>query len=432
MAVLAQTQTVTAAAASLGMSRNHFQTILHRVIEAIIDAMTPKPAGRPAKPPREAALEAELARVKAELATLQVHTTMMQRMMGALTSMVSGPAPSPRSRGRSKKTKPNEDPEPATTIREAVIAMREAKVPRQLCASVLGVSVATLGRRLQPPTRSPREARRRHDEAACQRAREIVRATHGLVGAQSLGKRCGLPRRTAAVIKQRELREMELERKARCASVTVAVPGIVRGFDAMHVTCAEGKAYWLVAADAAVPYRTSITTVPAYDADHVIAALIDDFERHGPPLVLRLDRIACQRTPEVHDLLTRYQVLPLHGPPRHPYYYGQLERQNREHRAWLRPLGTVTHAALHHAAEAMTTALNALWARPTLDWCTAEEAWQRRPAVDVDRMELRAEVARRSSALTTSGLERLAAQRIATETALIKRGLLTVNLGGSR
>lgn len=28
-----------------------------------------------------------------------------------------------------------------------------------------------------------------------------------------------------------------------------------------------------------------------------------------------------------------YAVLVLHGPPHHPRFYGQLERQNREHRA---------------------------------------------------------------------------------------------------
>ena len=432
MSVLSQTQTVTAAAESLDMSRNHFQTILHRVLESMIDAMTPKPAGRPAKPEREAALEAELEQVKAELSALQAHAAMMKRMMGALTSIVSGPTPSPRSRSRSKKTKPSEDPEPATTICQAVMAMREAKVPRKLCASVLGVSPATIGRRLQPTTQGSRETRRRHDETACQRVREIVRATHGLVGAQSLGKRCGLPRRTAAVIKNRELREMELERKARCATVSVSGPGIIRGFDAMHMPCTEGKSYWLVAADAAIPYRTSIATVPVYDAEHVIAALIADFERHGAPLVLRLDRIACQRTPEVLDTLTRYQVLPLHGPPRHPYYYGQLERQNREHRAWQQPLGPLTHAELRDAAEAMRTALNALWARPTLEWCTAEEAWRQRPTVDIDRTELRSEVHKRTSALVTSGLDLLVAQRMATEAALINRGLLTITPGGQR
>ncbi len=65
------------------------------------------------------------------------------------------------------------------------------------------------------------------------------------------------------MIKKRELREMELERKARCGTVSVAVPGIVRGFDAMHVVSTEGKAYWLVAADASIPHRTSIATVRA-------------------------------------------------------------------------------------------------------------------------------------------------------------------------
>jgi transposase InsO family protein len=167
--------------------------------------------------------------------------------------------------------------------------------------------------------------------------------------------------------------------------------------------------------------------VCAYDAEQVIAALIADFERHGAPLVLRLDRIACQRTPEVHQMLTRYEVLPLHGPPRHPYYYGQLERQNREHRAWQEPLGPITHAELCTAAHDMRTALNALWARPTLNWCTAEEAWLQRPTVDIDRAELRVEVNSCTSNLIGSGLEMLSAQRVATEQALIRRGLLTIN-----
>ncbi len=189
MSVLAQTQTVTAAAASLDMSRNHFQTILHRVIEAIIEAMTPKPARRPAKPAREAELEAELARVKAELTALKTHSEMINRMMGALTSIASGREPSPRSRGRSKKTKPSEDPEPATTVHQTVTTMRDAKVPRTMCARLLGVSLATVGRMLRQPQPVARMRNRWSDDRACQRVRDIVRATHGLVGAASLGKR---------------------------------------------------------------------------------------------------------------------------------------------------------------------------------------------------------------------------------------------------
>lgn len=432
MSVLAGTQTVTAAAASVDMSRNHFQTILHRVIEAIIDTITPKPAGRPAKPAREAELEAKNQQLTKELEALQAHSAAIQRMMGALTSIASGRPPSPRSRKRSSKTK-SEDPEPATTIRQAVIAMREAQVPRKLAAVVLGVSLATVDRRRHATPRPATRARRPGpNEAVCRRVREIVRATRGLVGARSLGRRCGLPRRAAAAIKECELRAMERERKATCCRVLVGAPGIIRGFDAMHVACREAKAYWLIAADAAVPYRTSIATVPVYDAAHVIAALIADFDRHGPPLVLRIDRIACQRTPEVHAMLARYQVLPLHGPPRHPYYYGQLERQNREHRAWFGVSPCATLDDLGVAGEAMRTALNALWARSTLNWCTAEEAWLRRPAVDIDRAELRHDVERRARGLVAAGFEHLSAQRTAIETALIERGLLTINQGDAR
>ena len=173
-------------------------------------------------------------------------------------------------------------------------------------------------------------------------------------------------------------------------------------------------------------------TAPAYDAEHVIAALVADFEKHGVPLVLRMDRIACQRTPDVVDCLSRCGVLVLHGPPRHPYYYGQLERQNREHRAWHEALGDLTRAELAAAARDMTTALNTLWARPTLDWCTAEEAWQRRPSINVDRQELRQDVERRTSGLVTAGIEPLHASRIAIEAALTQRGLLNVNQGGWR
>jgi transposase InsO family protein len=307
--------------------------------------------------------------------------------------------------------------------------MREQGATTQLCSLVLGVSPSTV-RRCKRTTPQPSKPERTRDPAACQQVRSIVRATHGLVGAHNLGRMSGLPRRVCADLKRHEMRELEAERKARCAAVSIASPGIVRGFDAMHVDCSEGKAYWLVAADAAVPYRTSILTVPAYDADHVIAALVADFETHGAPLVIRLDRIACQRTPEVYTMLARYQVLPLHGPPRHPYYYGQLERQNREHRAWYALLGRVPRTELAERAEAMRTSLNALWPRSTLGGCTAEEAWRARESIHVDRRELITEVQRKASGLVTAGIEPLHAQRIAIESALTRRGLLTINQGG--
>jgi transposase InsO family protein len=426
LAVLSQRQTVSAAARNLGLARNHFQTILHRVLGAMIVELMPKPAGRPAKPEREAALETEIQRLREENEALTIHTEMIERMMNVVGGIASGKTPLPRSRGKKTKT---EDPERASPLQTVVTTMRSEKADVKLCSRLLGVSEATVRRYARPQAPQPRRARA-VDASACRRVRELVRSTHGLVGAAGLGQMCSLPRRICADIKRRELREMELERKARCATVTITSPGIVRGFDAMHVASTEGKAYWLVAADAAVPYRTSITTVGSYDASNVIAALRRDFDMHGPPLVLRLDRIACQRTPDVEHLLAMYDVLALHGPPRHPLYYGQLERQNREHRDWYALLDLLPLYELAAAADAMRTSLNTLWPRPTLNGCTAEQAWLQRRAVNINRRELRSDVERCTSRLVTSGLDLLRARRIAIESALTERGLLTINQGG--
>lgn len=310
--------------------------------------------------------------------------------------------------------------------------MREQGVPTSLSARALGVSCATVRRHAAGVPRGPRSSRAKvASEAERQRARTIVRETHGAVGADGLRRATGLSRRQCARIKRHELREMELERKARCAGVTIRVPGIVRGFDAMHVWAGDVRAYWLVAADASIPYRTSIRTVPTYDAEQVIAALIADFETHGRPLVLRLDRIACQRTPEVYAVLDHYEVLPLHGPPRYPRYYGQLERQNREHRAWLHYAHTTSLADLAEAGARMRTALNTLWPRPSLDGWTPEQAWRARAEVDVDRQELRNDVERRTTHLIAGGFEPLRARRHATESALQERGLLIINRGAA-
>lgn len=424
IAVLAQTQTVTGAARSLALSRNHVQSMLHKVIAAMLEELTPKPAGRPAKPAREAELEAENARLKAQLAALQERTEMIERMMEMVGGIASGKVSLRRS--RSTKTKP-EDPEPAP--HPIVTTMRETAIPTSAWAKALGVSSST-ARRMKRSNAAPRKRRERvPNPTACTQVRSIVRRTHGVVGASNLSRATGVPRRHCAEIKRRELREMELARKARCARVVLAAPNIVRGFDAMHVESIDRKAYWLVAADGAVPYRTSIATVTTYDAASVVEALRADFESHGAPLVLRLDRIACQRTPEVDVLLDEYGVLALHGPPRHPYYYGQLERQNREHRAWYRLLPPVTLRELATAAADMRTALNALWHRPTLNGCTAEQAWQQRTVVDVDRHELRHDVEGHATELCANGAKPLTARRIAIESALTKRGLLTINQG---
>lgn len=430
LAVIRDEQTMTGAAQSLDLSRMHFQTLFHRALQAMIDSITPKPAGRPAKPQRETQLEAENAKLKAELAALKERNATVERLLDLVGGIASGREALTR---RTRKTTPKKDEDPERPIETLVTTVCETQAPAPLRARALGVSTSTVRRRRRNQRPHRRVASRQAHADRVAAVRSIVRATHGLAGAASLAKSTGVPRREAARIKRNELVEMERERKARCATVKITQAGVVRGFDAMHMNCEEGRYYWLIAADAAVPYRTSIATVDEYDHTNVIAALTADFEEHGTPLVARLDRAACQRTRDVIALLDRYEVLLLNGPPHHPQYYGQLERQNREHRAWLREIETPTRAQLPETAARMRTALNALWRRPTLDWCTAEQVWHARSTIHIDRRELRRQVERHSAQLVTGAcIEPLAAWRRATELALIERGLLTINFGGQR
>ena len=77
---------------------------------------------------------------------------------------------------------------------------------------------------------------------------------------------------------------------------------------------------------------------PRYDGEAVADILRRDFDTFGAPLVLRMDRATAHDVPAVRELLAQQGVLALHGPSYYARYYGQLERQNREHRQWLAAL----------------------------------------------------------------------------------------------
>src|SRR5690606_6288374 len=70
LATIAGTQTMTGGAVALGMSRNHYQTVVHRALEAAMASVTPKPAGRPARSARELELEAENATLRRQVRLL--------------------------------------------------------------------------------------------------------------------------------------------------------------------------------------------------------------------------------------------------------------------------------------------------------------------------------------------------------------------------
>jgi hypothetical protein len=262
-------------------------------------------------------------------------------------------------------------------------------------------------------------------EAVRTRAAATVRELHGLVGVDALRQGCpGLTRRGAARIKAETRTAIERERRAGAAHVEVSTAGVVRGFDSMELVNAN---HLLVTADAAIPYRTSWAVAARYDGSSVAQALADDFTRNGAPLVLRFDRARQHDVDAVREVLAAHSVLPLHGPARHPQYYGQLERMNRDHRSWLR--GEDRPAT--EVIDPMMASLNNSWRRRRLGWSTGAERWRMRPELNVDRVQLRKEVEETCRHLVVDdALKPDLGWRLAIEQALTKRGLLRVVPGG--
>jgi hypothetical protein len=239
----------------------------------------------------------------------------------------------------------------------------------------------------------------------------------------------GVSRRQALAIKRETLTELERERQGRCQRVAVTVPGVVRGFDAMHVETVSERRYLLVAADAAVPFRTSLVSAPRYDGASVARVVEQDFSEHGAPLVWRRDRARQHAVDEVREVLDGFGVLVLQGPPHHPGFYGQLERQNREHRAWLCAVGQLDPDELEDECAVMKNAFNSLLPRRRLGFQSAADAWFSRPKLILDRSAFRAEVAALAARLARTMPSQDHAERFAIQAALAQHGLINIHRG---
>jgi hypothetical protein len=438
MEVLSGQTTVSEGARRVSLSRVQFQTLLHRGQTAFIEAMAPQPAGRPKKSDEErriAELERENRRLMERLETFE-------RLLGVASSMLRG-----QTRGRPPKKKrtegAGEDESDDAEVDEKLEAARSlsAVLPEVLIAAVVGASASTR-RRWRRRRRAGELVRRRPgpksrppvlDREQRQKAEKLLRALHGQIGVEALRHSTGLTRRAARASKESTLTTMERERQANLTRVTVTRPGVLRGLDAMVVSTVDGRVYLLITADGSVPYRTAVLVVIRYDEAGVLAVLERDWAEHGAPLVLRLDRASCQRTPAVRALAAAHGVLILHGPPRHPGFYGQLERQNREHRSWLRALPPSGRRAVEAASPRMLTAWNDQLPRSTLGWRTAGDVWRRREPVTDDRQVLREEVNERAERMlrqtTVDGMTADIAERLAIQQALIARGYLQLSRG---
>jgi len=249
------------------------------------------------------------------------------------------------------------------------------------------------------------------------------------VGAASLSHSVpGLSRRQAAQIKAQTRRELERARKQHLERITITRAGVLRGFDVMELE----RQYLFVAGDGSVPFRTSFALEPRYDGRAVARFLNLDFHRHGAPLVLRLDRARQHETALVRRVLDGYAVQALHGPAHRANYYGQLERQNEEHRQWLDALPAGALPA--RAVPLMMEALSSGWRRRELGWRTAEEAWRARPRTPLGRTSFCQEVKRRAACIRKEadlhGKPADHPKRLAIEQTLARRGFLVRNPGG--
>jgi transposase-like protein len=404
LAVAAGKLTVKEAAERTGLSKKQVRSLMNRGLAAMIEAIEPHSPGRPAKPTRVRRLEEEVEELRRDNRRLEEQVKTAERVLEAASGMLRIRARPGRQKRQSNKATTtaepkDEEPDGAVELLDGANAMRKHGAKATLCASVAGVSPATLRRwrgraRLGTSPRTRRRAcRRAPDAVAAAHVGSLVHKLHGLIGADALRHAVpGVSRRQALAIKRKTLTDMERERIARTDRVHVTVPGIIRGFDAMHVRTTDGPEYLLVAADSAVPFRTSLRRSERYDGPAVAQTLERDFDDHGAPYVLRFDRARQHATPEVRDVLDRFGVLVLQGPPHHPGFYGQLERQNREHRAWLRTAGVLDPDALDAESDFMLRCFNYDLPRRILGFRTAAHAWFSRPNLALDRHRLRAEV----------------------------------------
>jgi hypothetical protein len=438
-AVLGGSMMVSEGARQLGMARNNFQALLHRAQAAMLEALLPRPSGRAPKPARETALQKQVETLLRDKTRLQQQLGSMDRLLAVASEVIQElrqARPRARSRRSSKRSTQSStsgaEPEDAEATQLVARAMMMSE-PSSLAARALGLKASTLRRWCARcargrPARRRRGPARRYSLAAANEVRHLVRELHGLAGAAALARSVvGVSRRLAGELKAQELQALERQRRAGCARVEVLSPGVLRGFDAMHVSPVD--AFALIAADGAVPFRTSITASPCYTGHSVARALRTDFEAHGAPLVCRYDRARCHSTPEVASVFADHGVIALQGPPRCAQYYGQLERQNREHRAWLDFLGPLTFEQLVRECSRMRNALNTLWHRPMIDWCTAAERWHARQPPNDDRIELKREVAQRASRFEDDDVAPDLAMRLAIEQALGERGHLRITPG---
>jgi transposase-like protein len=108
MEVLSGAMTVSEGARRLQVSRNHFQSLLHRSLKGLIEGLSAKPSGRPPMPAEERAMREEAQRLQQENASLRLQVETTDRLLQVASTLVRGHTLRVKA-PRAKKTPPEEE-----------------------------------------------------------------------------------------------------------------------------------------------------------------------------------------------------------------------------------------------------------------------------------------------------------------------------------
>jgi transposase-like protein len=90
MAVLSGELSVSEGARRLELSRNHFQSLMHRMQAAMIASLRPHAGGRPATPEREKQLHRDMEKLQAENVKLRRKVETTDRILGVASGLLRG------------------------------------------------------------------------------------------------------------------------------------------------------------------------------------------------------------------------------------------------------------------------------------------------------------------------------------------------------
>ena len=88
--VLAGALTVSEAARRLGISRNRFQTLLHRSLAGLIEGMSIHPAGRPKRAPEQRRLQDRSSKLERDNERLKKRVQTADRILELVQGMLKG------------------------------------------------------------------------------------------------------------------------------------------------------------------------------------------------------------------------------------------------------------------------------------------------------------------------------------------------------